>query len=365
MDQAVAIQVDRSDFRRVRTVSQTLPAPEAGEVVARVERFGLTSNNVTYAQYGDEIGYWGFYPAQDPWGHVPVWGFAEIVSSAHPDVSEGTRVWGFLPMASHVRLRPGRVKPSGFVDAAPHRDPLPGLYNAYANTAADPEGMRGLEDARCLLFPLFVTSYVLADYLKDNDAFGARQVVIGSVSSKTGFGLARLLRQDPDITAETVGLTSPGNVAFVRTLDACDRILTYGQETDLDPDRETVFVDMSGDQAVHARLRRHLGGKLVKHIQVGATHWEAVGEGEAPSAGPEPEFFFAPGQIAKRDAEWGNGEMLRRANLASAGLARDVSATLSIETLDGPDAVSAAWLDLLDNRVSPARGLICRLADKG
>lgn len=365
MDEAVAIQVDRRDFRTARTVTQALAPPDTGEVVARVDRFGLTANNVSYAQYGDEIGYWGFYPAPDPWGHVPVWGFADVTASAHPDVPVGTRVWGFLPMASHVRLRPGRVGPSGFVDAAPHRQALPGLYNGYANTASDPEALTGLEDARCLLFPLFVTSYVLADYLKDNDAFGARQVVIGSVSSKTGFGLARLLRHDADVTVETVGLTSPGNVDFVRTLDACDRIVTYGQETDLDADATTVFVDMSGDRDVHARLRNHLGPSLVKHIQVGATHWEALGGAQEPAEGPEPEFFFAPGQIAKRDAEWGQGEMLRRANLASAALARAVAGPLDIDTLQGPDAVRAAWRDLLDNRVSPARGLMCRLADSG
>ena len=33
----------------------------------KIEKFGLTSNNVSYAVSGDVIGYWGFYPAEDNW----------------------------------------------------------------------------------------------------------------------------------------------------------------------------------------------------------------------------------------------------------------------------------------------------------
>ena len=43
-------------------------------------------------------------------------------------------------------------------------------------------------DLRSLVFPLFTTSYVLDDYIADNDGFGATQVILGSASSKTAFG---------------------------------------------------------------------------------------------------------------------------------------------------------------------------------
>jgi hypothetical protein len=53
--------------------------------VLRAARFGLTANNITYGLLDEGLGYWTFFPAQDGWGRIPVWGFAEVVASAHPD----------------------------------------------------------------------------------------------------------------------------------------------------------------------------------------------------------------------------------------------------------------------------------------
>ena len=47
----------------------------------RVERFGLTANNVTYGAFGDQLGYWQFFAAPEGWGRIPVWGFGEVVAS--------------------------------------------------------------------------------------------------------------------------------------------------------------------------------------------------------------------------------------------------------------------------------------------
>jgi len=46
-----------------------------------------------------------------------------------------------------------------------------------------------------LLRPLFITSYVVDDWLWDNALFGAHAVVVSSPSSKTAFGLAFLLTE--------------------------------------------------------------------------------------------------------------------------------------------------------------------------
>jgi Protein of unknown function (DUF2855) len=40
------------------------------------------------------------------------------------------------------------------------------------------------------LLPLFITSFVLDDFLADNDDFGADQIVISRASSKTSAGAA-------------------------------------------------------------------------------------------------------------------------------------------------------------------------------
>ena len=54
--------------------------------------------------------------------------------------------------------------------------------------------MRGGDDhLRALLQPLLATSYLLFDWLMDNDCFGAEQIIIGSASSKTGLGLCKYL----------------------------------------------------------------------------------------------------------------------------------------------------------------------------
>ena len=44
-----------------------------GEIALRLSRFALTTNNITYAAFGDAMQYWDFYPTGQPeWGHMPV-----------------------------------------------------------------------------------------------------------------------------------------------------------------------------------------------------------------------------------------------------------------------------------------------------
>jgi hypothetical protein len=95
-----------------------------GEVVVEISSFGLSSNNITYAETGDRLGYWDFFPVEGGWGSIPVWGFARVVESRHAVISPGTRVYGFLPPATHTVLRPSRCSPLGFVESSVHRSTL-------------------------------------------------------------------------------------------------------------------------------------------------------------------------------------------------------------------------------------------------
>ena len=184
MTNSTELWVDRGDFRTTRVVHSEFAELADGEVRVAIDKFGLTANNVSYAVSGDVIGYWGYYPAEEGWGKVPVWGCANVIESKCPEVPEGDRLWGFFPMASHVILQPGKIREDQFTDMAEHRQALPDLYNSYRRTLAEPEFLREMETERCLLFPLFATSYLLYDYLVDNEFFGAHQVLIGSVSSR-------------------------------------------------------------------------------------------------------------------------------------------------------------------------------------
>jgi hypothetical protein len=157
-------------------------------------------------------------------GLVPLWGFTEVVASRTSGVEVGTRVYGYLPPASHLLVRPDRVDARGFRDSTEHRQSLPSPYNVYAATTADPAYEPDREDLQVLYRPLFFTSFLLADQLAA-DATGAQVLALSSASSKTAYGAAFLLA---GTGRQLVGLTSPGNVSFTESLGCYDRVLTYG-----------------------------------------------------------------------------------------------------------------------------------------
>ena len=364
MQESTELIVNRNNLRDVRIERRALDLLADGCVRVAIDMFGLTANNVSYAVAGDQIGYWEFYPAPEPWGKVPVWGFGNVVESNAADVPVGERIWGFLPMTSLVDLQPGQVRGDQFTDMAAHRQALPEVYNNYRRTNAEPEFLAELEVERCLFFPLFMTSFVLHDYLLDNAFFGARQVVIGSVSSKTGFGLANLLHNDPQVDARVVGITSEANVAFVQSLDCVDAVLTYGNESTLDATVPTAFVDMSGNRALTESLHHHFCENLVESCLVGATHWQSRDRSEHENEalpGATPKFFFAPSQIAKRNEEWGAGVVMHKAGEASAALAKRLRASMTIEWTRDAARLRRLWTDMLDNNVHPGRGQMVSL----
>lgn len=65
---------------------------------------------------------------------------------------------------------------------------------------------------------------------------------------------------DANVSQRIIGLTSPGNVAFVERLGCCDAVVPYGEEARIDADVKGAYVDMSGDArlttALHQRLHR-------------------------------------------------------------------------------------------------------------
>lgn len=351
------VEVRRKAFGETRTTSHPAPALAAGEVLARIERFALTANNVSYALTGDMIGYWKFFPVEEPWGVVPVWGFADIVQSRCDAVAVGERVWGFLPMASHVVLEPIQVTGTSFSDGAKHRSELPAIYNSYQRTRDDPPAFKALENERCILFPLFTTSFILCDYLVDNAHFGARQIIVGSASSKTGLGLCNLLMRVAGDRPRVIGLTSARNLEFVRKLSMCDDVRTYDEIDALDASSPAAFVDMAGNAEVIAGIHRHFGANLTMSTGVGATHWEAPrfrGEG----AVVPHNFFFAPAQLMKREQEWGPGEVMRRASNEAARISMELRGVLNVHRETGAANVAASFARLVRNETPADVGII-------
>ena len=142
------------------------PELDPGQVLLAVDAFGLTSNNITYAMFGEAMSYWDFFPAEDGWGRMPVWGFAEVAASRHDAVETGHAcVWLLCRPRQSSWPPPARVGTRGFIDASAHRSPLPPAYNAYLRADADPVYDADTEDQQMLLRPLFFTSYLIDDFL--------------------------------------------------------------------------------------------------------------------------------------------------------------------------------------------------------
>ena len=168
MTRAWALEVSRTDLADTVLHDVDVPEPAEGEAVLEADRVGMTANNVTYAVLGESFRYWDFFPATAPdHGRVPLWGFCEVTASRAPGVEVGQRLYGYLPTASHLLVRPDRADARGFRDATEHRASLPSPYNAYALTSGDPAYDPAREDLQVLYRPLFFTSFVLADFLVD------------------------------------------------------------------------------------------------------------------------------------------------------------------------------------------------------
>ena len=154
--------VKRDDFRDCRVVESDVPAVGPGQALLRVDSFGMTSNNVTYAVFGEAVSYWDFFPSsEERWGRLPTWGFAEVQSSEADGVEPGVRLYGYLPASSHLLVTPSGADDAGFVDASPHKAALPSAYHRYLAGPRDPFYRPETEAVQMLLRPLFFTSFLI------------------------------------------------------------------------------------------------------------------------------------------------------------------------------------------------------------
>ncbi len=341
------------------------------EVRLRVERFALTANNLTYAAFGEAMKYWQFFPAADPaWACLPVWGFATVIESRVEGVAEGRRIYGCLPAGTHLVVQPQRVSAAGFHDGSAHRQELAAVYARYDFCDADPAWHPGTEGLQAVLRPLFVTSFLIDDFLAEQSCFGASQVLMSSASSKTALGTAfwLALRRGQPGAPRQVGLTSAGNAGFAESLGFFDEVMDYDSLGRLDPSVATVYVDFAGNAALRRRVHEHFAGSLAYSCSVGGTHWQALGSG-AGLPGPRPTLFFAPARIKARSAPepegWGPGGVQRRLGSAWSGfvqaLQRPGLAGLQIVERSGPDSLQHAYSELLGGRARANEGLMLTL----
>lgn len=349
---------DKAALGTARIDSLPLAPLKDGEALLRIDRVAVTTNNITYAAFGEAMQYWGFFPTGvEGWGHMPVWGFADVVASTVPGVEVGERFYGYFPLASHLRVQPVRNTPRGFYDGAPHRAELVSAYNQYTRCANDQVYAKALENYQMLLRPLVITSFFCADFLGDNAFFGARQVLLSSASSKTAYGTAFCLKDAQGI--ELIGLTSKRNQAFVESLGCYHRVVTYDDLSSIDPGIATTYVDYAGDEALREKVHYHFGAALAYDCYAGSAQNTNYFRPQA-LPGPAPQFYFAPVQIAKRNKDWGyDGVNLRFGEAQRAFIAK-VSAGdtpwLRVVEHHGLTAATELVASMAAGRIDPQAG---------
>ena len=353
---AISLVIDRGGDRpgALTIICDRPETPLAtGQVRLAIDCFSLSANNLTYALLGDRLGYWSLFPMPEPWGMVPVWGFATVVETHHAGVAQGERLYGLWPMASQAVIEPGRINARLIVDNSVHRRSLPPAYNSYFRVAADPIHAPGTEDRQSVIRPLFITSFLLDRLVGQTAAWTSDTVIVTSASSKTALGLGWLLRRNRT-GIRTVGLTSERHAAAVIGLGIFDEVATYDALPNLSG---AAIVDFSGNSTLLGRLRDR--SRTVHLCRVGMTHRQDAGETSINTPGEE--FFFAPDAIIAAVAELSPAGF----DIALADATRDFIAAsrawLTIEAVCGADAVRDVWAQVRSGHGDPTSAIVASL----
>lgn len=315
MAQYEQFEVDKKNFLQGKIIStadkrKTL---KHGEILVKIDVFAYSANNITYAATGDIIRYWAFFPASEKSkGLIPVWGFANVIASNHPEIPVGDRIYGYFPPATQWVIKPKKVQKERFFEGAAHRADLPMGYNLYRRVNHEPHYSSNLDRERALLYPLFLTSFCLWDFLKENQWFETKQIITLSASSKTSMGLGYALKDDVEAPA-TVGITSTRHKTDVKNKALWKEVFTYDEIDQIDLTLPTVIVDMSGNTSVLAQLHQLLGDNMKFTVKVGLTHWDSNLDQESIIK-ERTKFFFAPSHIEKRYNDWGANTFEKRSS---------------------------------------------------
>ena len=354
--------VKKDDIQQVKFVKSELdPAVlKLDQMLLEVDKFAFTTNNITYALLGDRLQYWQFFPTNEAeWGKIPVWGFGDVIHTNHDNIVAGERIYGYFPLATHLIVEPAKITDSAFYDKTIHRRELNSVYNQYIRVANDPAYGQEYEGLQALLRPLFTTSFLIDDFLADNDFFGGQTVVLSSASSKTAYGTAFSLHKNrPERrTYEIIGLTSTGNIDFVEQLGFYDKVLSYEQIEEFVGIETAVFVDFTGNAELLAQIHHHYQDKLVYSCLVGFSHGGEIASGYT-LPGAKPKMFFAPAQVQKRLRDWGGQEFQLQLAQAWEPFLKTVQTLLTVQENRGAAAVTEVYHAFVMGKARPEQGYI-------
>lgn len=355
---AQTIWMNRNDLTDMLVNEASLPVLGEGQIRLRIDSFSVTANNISYAVMGDGFGYWNFFPAEEGYGVVPVWGYATIEESRHTQFEVGERLYGFFPMGTHLDVQPGNISAGGFVDAMPHRSAMSVIYNQYSRLAADPEHESGRENERMIFAPLFKTGYLIENMFRNHDWFGANAILMTSASSKTSMALASCVMQSsPGINR--VGLTSRRNVDFTKNTGLYNNVIAYEDLADL-PKSQYVSVDFAGNPELLKSIHAALDDQLKYSSLVGLTHVADRGGDATEITGPQPIVFFAPDHGTAAIKEMGAKAFIDAVAKNWSEFLGVVGGSIKMDERSGIDTAMAAFQSTYANNGDPAQGIIIR-----
>ena len=351
--------IHKTELNNTKFSEAETPDLQAGEVLFKIDKYAMTTNNITYAVVGHKIGYWQFFPAEEPFGIVPVWGYADVVESKHEGVKVGERFYGYFPMGNFLKIQVGKCSPFGITDGSEHRASLAPIYNNYSNTKTDISYNQEMEDYAPIIRPLFTTSFLNYQFLKTEKFFEAEQIIITSASSKTAMGLAFMLKKNQDEDGKKiVGLTSPRNVEFVKNTGYYDEVIAYDDlENDLNQKASTV-VDMAGNSKLLFRISDFLGEKLKYSSLIGLTDWTSEKEFKTL---PNSKFFFAPAFAQQLFKDWGVEKANKEIAIAGGEFTIAASKWMDLVYLNDFESLSKLYHEMLQGKVDPKKGNIVQI----
>ncbi|KAG2154153.1 uncharacterized protein EDB93DRAFT_1132941 [Suillus bovinus] len=375
-------------------VPQTIPNDH---VLLEVDRFGFSTNNMTYQALGEALHfrYFEFHHAPEAEGAsskthgvTPVWGFGTIIKSTHPKVHTGERVYGYFAPARYLLLSVSPdVNKYAFFVPRPHLPPDRRPYNQITRCAADPlyDPSPTAEDLTMLYRPLFWTSFWCEDWLNSsNYKGGSTHILISSASSKTAFCLAYLIRRRNSLqgspTRRVIGLTSTKNLAFTKSLGLYDHTFDYVSfDTSLGnlPRGHWIYVDVAGNDALNARVRDHFracgDSELATCIALGLTNISAStiepssaswGSDSDVSQGIDPklEHFFMPEWLSIRKQQLSVSAIAQMQKEAWTMLMSDCGTwSVTLRRIYGPDQVKAAYEEIVRRGLVPEDAFVWSL----
>ena len=221
-----------------------------------------------------------------------------------------------------------------------------------------------MDNIRALLFPLHITAFCLCDTLQDQSYLEASQIIIISASSKTDIGLAQGLSDEIN-RPKIIGLTSSGNLDFVKTLGCYDEVITYNNLDEVNSNLGSVIVDMAGNQKILNHLYKSLNNNMLKCLTVGMTHWDSMKSTNDVSsesiAKDRTEFFFAPSHIQKRISDWGHEGYNNKTHSFMNSRAMQSKEWMDIKEIKGLDSFISTYSNVVMGKINPNEGIIVTL----